>query len=146
MLTKQLLLKVHTILMQISLVFVLFLKLLKKNVIWNTIGVTLNSFNSLFFLIIINRINGIDDGGIFSFAFSLACLLFVIGIYAGRTYQVSDIRDELNDSEYLAIAIECTYHTNANFIGIRPFFKIIVTITIRNIPTISNPFTKLSDS
>ena len=74
---------------------------LKKNVIWNTIGVTLNSFNSLFFLIIINRINGIDDGGIFSFAFSLACLLFVIGIYAGRTYQVSDIRDELNDSEYL---------------------------------------------
>ena len=50
---------------------------LKKNVIWNTIGVTLNSFNSLFFLI--------------------------------------------------------------------TFFKIIVTITIRNIPTISNPFTKLSD-
>ena len=40
---------------------------LKKNVIWNTLGLTFNSFNSLFFLIIINRINGIDDGGIFSF-------------------------------------------------------------------------------
>ena len=35
---------------------------LKKNVIWNTLGLTFNSFNSLFFLIIINRINGIDDG------------------------------------------------------------------------------------
>ncbi|WP_455682829.1 lipopolysaccharide biosynthesis protein [Thomasclavelia sp.] len=74
---------------------------LKKNVIWNTLGITLNSFNSLFFLIIINRINGINDGGIFSFAFSLACLLFVIGIYAGRTYQISDVNNELNDSEYL---------------------------------------------
>ena len=74
---------------------------LKKNVIWNTLGLTFNSFNSLFFLIIINRINGIDDGGIFSFAFSLACLLFVVGIYAGRTYQVSDVKGELNDTEYL---------------------------------------------
>ena len=46
----------------------------KKNAIWNTIGITINSFNSLFFLIIINRINGVDIAGIFSFAFSVACL------------------------------------------------------------------------
>lgn len=72
----------------------------KKNAFWNTLGVTFNSFNSLFFLIIINRINGINEGGIFSFAFSLACLLFVIGIYAGRTFQVSDTKKMLNDSEY----------------------------------------------
>lgn len=74
---------------------------LKKNIYWNTIGVTLNSFTSLFFLIIINRINGINVGGIFSFAFSLACLFFIIGIYATRTYQISDVEKKLNDSEYL---------------------------------------------
>lgn len=74
---------------------------LKKNTIWNTIGITLNSFNSLFFLIIINRVNGVDIAGVFSFAFSVACLLYVVGIYSGRTYQVSDIKRELNDKEYL---------------------------------------------
>ena len=30
-------------------------KNLKLNAIWNTLGITVNSFNSLFFLIIINR-------------------------------------------------------------------------------------------
>lgn len=73
----------------------------KKNVVWNTLGMTFNSFNSLFFLILVNRINGINTAGIFSFAFSVACLLYVVGIYSGRTFQVSDIKGELNDKEYL---------------------------------------------
>ena len=74
---------------------------LKKNTIWNTVGITLNSFNSLFFLIIINRVNGADIAGIFSFAFSVACLLYAVGIYSGRTYQISDIKNDFNDKEYL---------------------------------------------
>lgn len=74
---------------------------LKKDIYWNTIGVTLNSFTSLFFLIIINRINGANIGGVFSFSYSVACLLFIIGVYATRTYQVADIDHKLNDSEYL---------------------------------------------
>lgn len=73
----------------------------KKNTIWNTLGITLNSFNSLFFLIIVNRVNGISAAGVFSFAFSIACLLYVIGIYSGRTYQISDVNEFLNDKEYL---------------------------------------------
>ena len=48
-------------------------KNLKLNAIWNTLGITVNSFNSLFFLIIINRVNGVEIAGIFSFAFSIAC-------------------------------------------------------------------------
>lgn len=73
---------------------------LKKNAIWNTFGITLNSFNSLFFLIIINRINGVDIAGIFSFAFSVACLLYIVGIYQGRIFQVSDTKKELTNREY----------------------------------------------
>ena len=76
-------------------------KNLKKNTIWNTLGITLNSFNSLFFLIIINRINGTDVAGIFSFGFSVSCLLYVVGIYSGRTFQISDVKNEFNDREYL---------------------------------------------
>lgn len=74
---------------------------IKKNTIWNTIGITLNSFSSLFFLIFINRINNVEIAGVFSFAFSIACLFFVIGVYSGRTFQVSDVKGELNDKEYL---------------------------------------------
>ncbi|WP_173655414.1 lipopolysaccharide biosynthesis protein [Sharpea azabuensis] len=74
---------------------------LRKNVVWNIIGSTFSSFNSLFFLVIVNRVNGIFDGGVFSYAFSLACLFFIIGNYAGRTYQLSDSDGKLNDSEYL---------------------------------------------
>ncbi len=74
---------------------------LRKNIIWNTLGMTFNSFNSLFFLILVNRINGINIAGVFSFAFSVACLLYVVGVYSGRTFQVSDIKGELNDKEYL---------------------------------------------
>ena len=32
---------------------------LKKNFIWNMIGMTLNSFNSLFFMIIVTRLNNL---------------------------------------------------------------------------------------
>ena len=55
----------------------------------------------MFFLIFINRINGVKIAGIFSFAFSIACLLYIVGIYSGRTFQVSDLKGELNDREYL---------------------------------------------
>ncbi|MBP5492449.1 MAG: elongation of very long chain fatty acids protein [Clostridiales bacterium] len=73
----------------------------RKNVIWNTIGITMNSFTSLFFMMIINHINGPDFGGIYNFSFSVASLLFVIGIYSTRTFQVSESKGKYNDTEYL---------------------------------------------
>lgn len=69
----------------------------KKNFIWNIIGTTISSFNSLFFMIIVTRINGVDIAGIFSFGFSFACLFYIIGIYSGRVFQVTD-NDKDNDS------------------------------------------------
>lgn len=77
-------------------------KILNKDVFWYTLGLTFNSFNSLFFLIFINRINGVNEAGMFSYGFSIACLLFVIGIYQGRVFQVSDTSSGLKNKEYLA--------------------------------------------
>ena len=74
---------------------------LKKNFIWNLIGSTFNSFTSLFFLIIVTRLNGIDDAGIFTFAFSNACLLQVVGIYINRAYQVTESDKKISDSDYI---------------------------------------------
>ena len=72
----------------------------KKNFIWNIIGTTLNAFNSLFFMIIVTRISGVDQAGIFTFAFSTATLLNVIGVYSGRVYQVTDVSN-ISDVEYI---------------------------------------------
>lgn len=76
-------------------------KITASNVVWNTIGTSANAFLSLFFLIIVTRINGVEDAGIFSFSFSNACILSVVGMYMGRTFQVSDTQKEFADSDYI---------------------------------------------
>ena len=63
----------------------------KKNFIWNLIGTTFNAFNSLFFMVIITRINGLEDAGI----------LYMIGIYAGRIYQVTENDKSITDKDYI---------------------------------------------
>lgn len=64
----------------------------RKNFIWNLTGTTVNTLTSLLYMIIVTRINGLDQAGVFSFAFSNACVLVVVGMYMGRTYQINDIR------------------------------------------------------
>lgn len=72
-----------------------------KNVIWNIIGATTNAFNSLIFSIIVTRINGTNDAGIFTYSFATACLLYIIGVYSGRTFQVTDISNKNSDTDYI---------------------------------------------
>ncbi|HPF83208.1 MAG TPA: polysaccharide biosynthesis C-terminal domain-containing protein [Bacilli bacterium] len=69
-----------------------------KNFIWNMIGLTFNSFNSFFFLIIVKRINGIDTAGIFTYGFAIACLFWGISMYYNRTFQVSSLK--INDNTF----------------------------------------------
>lgn len=73
----------------------------KKNIIWNIIGATSNAFNSLFFTVIVTRINGINDAGIFAYSFATACLLYFIGNYCGRAFQVTDITEKNSDTDYI---------------------------------------------
>lgn len=76
-------------------------KTIFRNFIWNTIGSTLASFNSLFFLIAITRINGLDDAGIFSITVTTAYILYIFAIYSGRNCQVTDIKGEIKDKDYI---------------------------------------------
>ena len=73
---------------------------LKKNFFYNSVGSIIYSFTSLFYMIISTRVLGIDKAGIFTFAFSTANILQVLGIYAGRTYQVTEINEKISDSDY----------------------------------------------
>lgn len=73
----------------------------RKNVIWNMIGATTNALISLVFTIIVTRVNGINDAGIFTYSFATACLLYVIAVYLGRAFQVTDICKENSDTDYI---------------------------------------------
>lgn len=73
----------------------------RKNFIWNLVGTTLNSMNSLFYMMIVTRINGITDSGVFTLSFSLACLFYVVGGYEGRVFQVTDAGKQFKEKEYI---------------------------------------------
>lgn len=62
----------------------------QSNFIWNLVGTTCNAVTSLFYMIIVTRLNGLETAGVFSFAFSNACVLIIIATYTGRTYQISE--------------------------------------------------------
>ena len=73
----------------------------KKDFLWNVIGSTFNSFTSLFFMIIVTRIYGGNIAGIFTFAFSFASLMQVVGNYAGRSYHVTELDKNIKDNDFL---------------------------------------------
>ena len=73
----------------------------KKNFIWNILGTGVNAFISLFFMIAIVRINDVNTAGIYTIAYSTACILYMIGIYAGRVYQVTENNKDITDKDYI---------------------------------------------
>lgn len=73
----------------------------RKNFIWNILGTGFNAFNSLFFMIAVTRINGVDNAGIFTIAFSTACIIYIVGVYVGRIYQVTEPDKSITDKEYI---------------------------------------------
>lgn len=64
-------------------------------------GSLLFGFTSLFFLVIITRINGVEWAGIFSYAFAVACIMYCIAQYSGKTFQITETNKEITDSDYL---------------------------------------------
>lgn len=75
----------------------------KKDYIWNSIGSFLQSAISPIILIVITRLNGVGDSGLFSFAMSLSVVFWAISLWGGRTYQVSDVKKEFSSGDYIVV-------------------------------------------
>lgn len=78
---------------------------IKKDYFWNTLGVLAQNAISPLLLIAVTRVNGVADSGLFSFAFSLAIVFWALGIWGGRTYQVSDVKHEFTPRSYVALRV-----------------------------------------
>ena len=75
----------------------------KKDYIWNSIGSFLQSAISPILQIVITRLNGVGDSGLFSFAMSLSVVFWAISLWGGRTYQVSDVKKEFSSGDYIVV-------------------------------------------
>lgn len=73
----------------------------RKNFIWNALGTGLTSFNSLFFLIIVTRINGEELAGMFSIGLAIGLILYTIGLYSGRVCHVTNTDSNITDKDYM---------------------------------------------
>lgn len=67
---------------------------------WNMIGSTCYSIASFFYLIIVTRICGVEQGGFFSLSYATAQLLLAVGRYGMRTYQATDLKFKYSFYEY----------------------------------------------
>lgn len=94
----------------------------KKNFIWNLLGTGLNAFNSLFFLIIVTRINGLEKAGVYTIAFSTSCILYAVGLYSGRIYQVTEQNKKISDRDFIFSRI-CTDIIMIILVSIFCFYK-----------------------
>lgn len=75
--------------------------ILKDSFIWNMVGNMLNAFQSVVFLVVLTRISGLVESGIFTIAYADANLFLNVGKYGMRYYQVSDTKHQFIWSQYL---------------------------------------------
>ena len=67
---------------------------------WNIFGSLCNAFVSVILMMIITRITGEKDGGIFALAFAAAQLMFTIGGFEMRVYQSTDVNEVFKFKHY----------------------------------------------
>ena len=75
----------------------------KKNIFWNAIGISSNSFYAMIAMILVTRVNGLEVMGGFSYAFYIAAIFHTIGVYGGRIYHISDVKQEFTNSNYISL-------------------------------------------
>lgn len=77
----------------------------RRDYFWNTVGVFTQNAISPLLLIAVTRINGVYDSGVFSFAFATALIFGIIAVWGGRTYQVSDLKQEFSYHSYVLVRL-----------------------------------------
>lgn len=81
----------------------------KKSIQFNslcyTMGTLCSSATNVLLMLIVTRILGIVEAGVFSISYSVAQLMLTVGWFATRSFQVSDINEEYSFSNYFLLKI-----------------------------------------
>ena len=73
---------------------------MRDSYIWNTLSATFFAVQSMIALIVITHTSGQEDAGVFSIAYAVGSLMYYIGEYGVRKYQVSDVNEEMSFTDY----------------------------------------------
>lgn len=76
--------------------------LTKQSYIWYSLGGLLNAGQSALLLLFISRTNSIEDSGVYSIAYAIACLTQTIGNFGMRNFQATDVQRKYSFSCYLS--------------------------------------------
>lgn len=72
----------------------------RDSFVWNMAGSMLLAFQSVIMLMVLTRVLGLIDAGIFTIAYANANLFLTIGKYGMRNFQVSDVNGQFTFLEY----------------------------------------------
>ena len=88
-----------------------------RDFVWNTVGFAAWGMVFPVLTIVVTWLAGVERAGMFSFAFVVANLLYIMGSYGVRTYQVSDIDEYHSFSDYqVARIVTCLCMLACGFI------------------------------
>ena len=78
-----------------------------NDIAWNTLGTVTYAIVSLLLSVIVIKLCGIEEGGIFSFGFStLAHLVFIISFFGIRPMHIVDIKYRFSFKDYLRFGLK----------------------------------------
>lgn len=77
----------------------------KRNAAYNSFGTFFYFFCQWLLTILVVRLSGYEDAGIFSLSISITNVFYCISLYGMRNYQVSDITGRFTDSDYIYIRL-----------------------------------------
>lgn len=75
------------------------------NFLWNMIGSAIYALSSMILSLLVIKIVGAEQGGVFSIALTLSQMLVYIAYFETRNFQITDSKDEFRFSEYHATKI-----------------------------------------
>ncbi len=74
----------------------------KSSAFWNMIASVLYSLQSALLLLVITRVTGLVDGGIFTIAYTVTQMMATIGTFGMREFQASDAKSEYKFPTYFS--------------------------------------------
>ena len=77
----------------------------KEKIFWNMMGSMTNALSTMFLLVVVNRLCGEAEGGVFSIGHAVGQLMLTIGTFEVRNYQSTDIRGKYQFADYLGFRI-----------------------------------------
>ena len=93
----------------------------KSSYLWNSASAMLNSFQTVVILMVISRIDPVNDAGIFVIAYAIGNLMLTIGRYGIRQFQASDVVEKYSYREYYYFT-EC-YSSMTGWISAEKFSR-----------------------